>query len=364
MNITFMLGNGFDIQLGLLSRYSDFLQEYIHITPDDNDNIIEFKNYLAQKTTRELWSDAEKAMGVHLGQYSDATIEDFNQRVQDFESSMVEYLKRQQERCSYSDKGQIETRFTDFLFNSFSDVLTYRRNDLYSNENEHNTFHFVTFNYTNLLERIIMCCISPGSTIIRRHTVQRTTFYDSLGSIIHVHGALNSKIIMGVNDEGQLDLSGGTTLTEALRWELIKPALNHDYGSDFDLSAKNVIAKSDIIAIYGVSYGDTDKLWWEEITNWLRQTPEHKLVAFIRDEPERFNPTIAWAELKYAKTKQREILTKLHIDENSPDFEDLTKQIYIILNTTRLNLKELLIPEVSDEDTVAASTNPSEPTTI
>lgn len=356
MNITFMLGNGFDIQLGLLTRYSDFLQEYVQITPDDNDNIMEFKNHLTQKPAQELWSDAERAMGVHLGNYSDTNVEEYNQRVQDFESKMVEYLKQQQERYSFSDGTQIAACFTDFLFNSFNDILTSRRDNIDISRREDHAYHFVTFNYTNLLEKIRDCCVSSGSTIRRREWYGKKCF-DSWESIIHVHGALNSKIIMGVNDESQLDLSGGATLTEALRWELIKPALNHDYGSNFDLPAKNVIAKSNIIIIYGVSYGDTDKLWWEEIVKWLKQDSAHKLIAFIRDKSKHFDSPLAFPELTYENSKRREILKKLRVEESSPDVEKLINQIYIILNTTRLNLKELLLPNSTDDYIVDVSTD-------
>lgn len=35
MNITFLIGNGFDLELGLKTRYIDFLAEY---TKEDNDD--------------------------------------------------------------------------------------------------------------------------------------------------------------------------------------------------------------------------------------------------------------------------------------------------------------------------------------
>lgn len=361
MNITFILGNGFDIQLGLQSRYSDFLREYVKIDPHDDDSIAEFKQYLAQNLTQELWSDAEKGMGVYLGQFSDATIETYNERIEDFESKLAEYLKRQQDRCSYSESKKISERFKDFLFNSFADALASRGNELGIFKREDNTFRFISFNYTNLLENIKQCCISNSNTI-RTRSVQGATCSDYWGKIIHVHGILDDQIIMGVNDESQLDLSGGVTPTDELRWELIKPILNQD-SRNYDALAKKAISISDIIAIYGVSYGDTDKLWWEEIIDWLKQGEKHKLVLFVRDKPAPYNPILGWKELKYEKEKREEMLKKLGVAGSNPDFGILTEQMYIILNTTRLNLRELLIPPAPD-DAVAASTNPSEPTTI
>lgn len=363
MNITFILGNGFDIQLGLQSRYSDFLQEYIKITPEDNDNIVEFKKYLSQDPSRELWSDAEIAMGVHLGGYSDATIGAYNERVQDFEVHLIAYLKEQQDQCSFSDSQEIARQFENFLFESFDDVLTARRSKLTNaNYSGNDTYHFISFNYTNLLERIKKCYGNGNRLRIRE--VYNQKYIDSWGSISHVHGTLDNQIIMGVNDESQLDTSGGITLTEELCWELIKPRLNLDSGNSFDSPAKDVVSNSDIIAIYGVSFGDTDRLWWEAIVDWLKQDPAHKLVAFVRDEPGQFIPALAWTELKYERRKRKDILKKLCIEENDPAFDDLIEQIYIILNTKRLELKEILMPQSAGEDAIAASTDQGKSTAM
>lgn len=361
MNITFILGNGFDIQLGLRSRYSDFLKEYIKIAPQDNDNIKKFKSYLSKKTSQELWSNAEAAMGMYLKGYSDKTIEVYNEQVQDFEVHLINYLKQQQERCSFSDSEKIASHFKSFLFKSFGDVLTARRDKLNTDKGTNNIYNFISFNYTDLLEKIKKCC---SSITLRTRSDATAKYFDNWGSIFHVHGTLDRQIIMGVNDESQLDISGGITLTDELRWELIKPTLNFESGNSFDRPAKNAILKSDIIAIYGVSYGDTDKLWWETIVNWLKQSPEHRLVAFVRDEPEQFIPALAWTELKYERSRRKDILKKLHIEENTPDFENLVGQIYIILNTTRLDLKELLISQSDGEDAIAASTNQDKPIAI
>lgn len=361
MDITFILGNGFDIQLGLQSRYSNFLREYIKIAPEDNNNIKEFKKYLGQNSSRELWADAEIAMGAHLGEYSDATIEAYNERVQDFEVHLIAYLKEQQALCSFSDSEKIASQFTSFLLDSFGDVLTARREKLNTDISTNNTYGFISFNYTNLLEKIKECI---GTNILRIRESSAKKYIDRWGPIIHVHGTLDNQIIMGVNDESQLDIRGGVTLTDELRWELIKPTLNFDSGNSFDLPAKNVILKSDIIAIYGVSYGSTDKLWWETIVNWLKQNPEHRLVAFVRDKPGQFVPALAWTELRYERRKRRDILKKLCIEESNPDFEKLIEQVYIIQNTKRLELKEILMPQSDEEGAIAASTNQDKPTTI
>lgn len=364
MTITFVLGNGFDIQLGLLTKYSDFLQEYTTPPWSGSDNIIKFKEYLSRKDIQELWSDAEIAMGKHLGQFSDATVQLYNERVRDFERNMIKYLKQQQEKCCYSDKTRIATRFKEFLSKSFDEILTNRRDEINSLLNVSRIYNFITFNYTDLLEQIKKCCnLDYSSDKIQTRISGSKTYTDFWDSIIHVHGTLNKQIIMGVNDESQLDLQGNVTLTESLALKLIKPTLNQESKHNFDLPAKEIISRSDMIAIYGVSYGDTDKLWWEEIVNWLKKRPENKLVAFVRDQANPFVPELPWDELDYEKNKRIEILKKLHINENDSDFNTLIDQIYIILNTTKLNLKEILLPPLENK-TTADSTNSQELVTV
>ena len=357
MNITFILGNGFDLQLGLKSHYSDFVNEYVNCLPGDSENIKRFKKELEADKTQEFWSDVERAMGMHLGQYSNTNVPEFVERIEDFESRMIEYLEVQQNLCSYDAKAKIKNAFTKFIFESHNDVLVRRSNDLNPNQAGSNTYNFITFNYTNLIDRIITCC-RDGNSTIRIRNVNGSTYSDSFSNAYHVHGTLNSQIIMGVNDESQLNLSGGISLTDELCWDLIKPRLNAESRNNWDVPAKKAIEKSDIIYIYGVSYGETDLLWWQEIAKWLIQDSKHKLVAFIRDE-KGFNSRIPWAEINYDLAQRREILRKLAIEESDEQYEALIEQIYIILNTKRLTLKSILIPSDSNNESIAASANQS-----
>ena len=61
MRVTFLIGNGFDINLGLNTRYKDFIDVYKK--PNENDDVVikTFKNHLVEN--KENWSDAELAFG-------------------------------------------------------------------------------------------------------------------------------------------------------------------------------------------------------------------------------------------------------------------------------------------------------------
>lgn len=103
MLITFILGNGFDIQMGLHTRYKDFIENYIKPDVNDDSNIKEFKRYLQSKENIQLWSDAEIGMGTHLGDFSDENFQMFTSRIRDFELKMRTYLLQQQNLISYEE---------------------------------------------------------------------------------------------------------------------------------------------------------------------------------------------------------------------------------------------------------------------
>lgn len=346
MNITFIFGNGFDIQMGLCSRYSQFLKTYIQHHETDNDNIKAFKNYLKDSENQELWSDAEKAMGVHLKQFSDDTLSDYTERIFDFESHMIEYLEEEQKRCSFTRSDEIKEVFLDFIRNSFKDILTKRGNCFgeYCPDKHNIVYNFITFNYTNLLEKILECC----GRALRSRKVENTDFTEQIGEICHIHGSLDTQVIMGVNDESQLKVNREITISEQLRGQTIKPVMNLECEHLGDVHAQRTIDESNVILIYGVSFGDTDKIWWDRICEWLRADTNHRLVLFIKDTGVNLNKKLPWSETNYEKSKRTRLLRKLGFDFNSKEFSVILEQIYIILNTARLNLKEIVIDKSID----------------
>lgn len=60
MKITFFIGNGYDINIGLKTGYPDFLQWYVEQPSEDN-LIADFKQIIANGI--EYWSDLEITLG-------------------------------------------------------------------------------------------------------------------------------------------------------------------------------------------------------------------------------------------------------------------------------------------------------------
>ena len=98
MNITFMLGNGFDINMGLKTSYPEFLRHYL-AQPKKNDVLERFR----QSINAELpnWTDVEIAIGRCTRDFfGDTASEDFMACYDDLYDCLAAYLAEQE---SYSE---------------------------------------------------------------------------------------------------------------------------------------------------------------------------------------------------------------------------------------------------------------------
>ena len=66
MNITFLIGNGFDLNLGLNTGYKDFLKEYVRIKSNVY-YLDKFKEDILENF--DTWASAEEAFGKYTGEY-------------------------------------------------------------------------------------------------------------------------------------------------------------------------------------------------------------------------------------------------------------------------------------------------------
>lgn len=102
MNITFLIGNEFDLNIGLDTKYSDFLKEYAVITDEDSDVFKKFKFQI--RKDQKMWSNAEKAFGETTKDFKEQgyTAEEFCSCHEDFCVKLAAYLLGQEQRLNYS----------------------------------------------------------------------------------------------------------------------------------------------------------------------------------------------------------------------------------------------------------------------
>lgn len=334
--ITFMIGNGFDMQLGLATGYDQFLKWYVE-QPSDNENIGDYKQELRNDRNSLWWYDAEMAMGRHVANFDPKTLDLYYERVRDFKIKLHEYIVEQEEKCDYADTRSIGAKFKNFILNFQRDILLPSKvGDLFSLK-QGTVYNFINFNYTRTLNMLISAAKSlqeHGNLYVvanQTNAVVRGVF----GAVVAVHGTRDSTIIMGVNDESQLDMAP-EYITPKLRRTLIKPETNDALGRREDKGAETLIRDSDIIAIYGLSLGETDVKWKNLLGDWLKYD-SHKVVLFGHKGMENANTVIPEDVLDYVEEKQNEFLKRLYPDIGQTEVEELRDRVFIIDKTKLLD---------------------------
>ncbi len=111
MNIVYLIGNGFDLNLGLKTSYSKFYEWYINFYDDRKGNVVSFINWVEkEKCHNDLWSCMELALGKYTSLLKGS---DIVQECIDLHDNIVEglsmYISLEENKFDYKD-----TPFTQF----------------------------------------------------------------------------------------------------------------------------------------------------------------------------------------------------------------------------------------------------------
>ncbi len=336
MNITFLIGNGFDLQLGLKTHYKDFLKWYI-AQPTDDAEIASFKENIKDKKG-EWWSDAELAMGQYVENYTDDSLSIYFKCIRDFKLKLWEYLKRENARYNLENNTDVVDAFKDFVLKSAEDImLRPELLHLNSQRQKNNTsFHFVTFNYTDVLDRILDE-VKIKYPFLESFSGHGFNYRTKIGNINHVHGTLKTSIIMGVDNLEQIKGNGITDFSKLSR-TLLKPVVNEELGREEYEGAISTLLDSNYLFFYGLSFGETDKTWWDLIGERLIKNGNCQAVIFTRSSDDEIRTVIPEDILDYINDQKEHFLTKIGIPPRSEHYDTVRKRVFVIRNTKRLNI--------------------------
>lgn len=178
--------------------------------------------------------------------------------------------------------------------------------------------------------------------------ISNNTKYDSVcGDLIYAHGNVDSDMVLGVNDTTQIaapSLFDG--YDDIFINQMIKQKTNEINGRNMDQKAFDLLKKSDLIYIYGMSLGETDKLWWDRICTIMAQKAQLHVIIHRYDAPEdglirrrflQFTSRVkkeftAYSQLDDPKKKALE--TRIHIDPTNI-FRELKDIVDNPANATR-----------------------------
>lgn len=284
MNITFLIGNGFDIGMGIKSKFSDYFPIFRKDVENQTPNIKQFCDEI--ESDYEQWSYFERELGRHANKFSPETKQNFYSQIEAFQKGFIQYLKQQESTLTFENTVAISDMLINALKTFYSQENLPKESSLsitslYENRaaGKH-LYNFVNFNYTSILKKCIATV--QDRVVQKRRLANGNELCDSIGTVVHVHGDSDHYPIMGVNDKSQIQNEELIKDKEFLR-HLCKPNINAALRMGYDKEARDTILNSSIICVYGMSLGETDRKWWDIILTWLSQNEERHLVIFVFD---------------------------------------------------------------------------------
>lgn len=269
MNILYIIGNGFDLAMGLKTKYEHFYP-YYQKCDSPNEAVKLLKKEITENTGD--WSDMELALGRFSKMITSEN--EFTEMYFDLSEKLADYLSQETQRKQFTRNGKIvNDLFQPFLYLESLDRRYYKAHyDLYSDKDRNRTtVNIITLNYSNTIEKVLGYPSNSSSKFFN------TYFY--VDNICHRHGVLGDTILIGVNDEQQV-ANEVFKQSQAVRDYLIKPTAIQAMRSENDLICKELINKASIIILYGVSLGATDATLWNDIVQHLDSSLHPLLVYF------------------------------------------------------------------------------------
>ncbi|MBD5146274.1 MAG: hypothetical protein HDT21_10280 [Ruminococcus sp.] len=343
MKFTYLIGNGFDLNIGLKTSFTDFFNIYCNKSDYENAAIEKFKAEIRNNSF--MWSDFEFQMGRYAHEVEPLgtlSIQDYFNCMENFRNEMITYLLKEEERINkFAFKNKCDTvchRAIEYPFQYMRPGQRILLQDYLSKYNtESIEYNFIIFNYTHTFDEFLTPLgynVAGDDNDIGHWTddEEDSMIIDKIGEVIHVHGEFGNAILLGVNDEQQVN-NPNLIKNDEFRWNYIKPIANEMLGEQHDEISKRVIEESDIIFIYGMSIGQTDKIWWQAIIKWLcdkTDSREHFLVVFSHNTKLRRNNPLD--NIKNQKEIENKLLSfapdSIKIDKNN-----ITKHILCSLNS-------------------------------
>lgn len=316
-NVTFIIGNGLDLSLGFKTSYRDFY-DYI----EKNNLHPKNKIYKAIVEAPKTWADFEIALGQYTRYIDNLPEEDkknesikFHEELEELREDLYKYLSKQQK------SGENMLNIPTFTETSYFEELPIGQANIIrdSVSQEPLRFHFITLNYTEILEKVltdIRIRLSRNILFSRPH---------------HIHGTLLENLTLGVSEESQLS----DTMSGTEKDDLIKPKLIYSMNDGRMRTLQITIDNSDVIVLFGTSIGETDKYIWELVNNWLTRYTNKYVIVHKHDKA--YSDSIRRSSRKqkqFNSSVQDKILRYSGLDGDAST--KLRNHIFIMHNTKKL----------------------------
>lgn len=331
MNILFIIGNGFDLNLGMKTSYRDFY-DYYQSKESQSSIIIKLKEEI--KSEMKNWSDLELSLGEYTKNLKSTA--EFDKVFEDIVDSLAEYLQKEEDSFDFS--SILRKKFFDFLSFPERSLLPADRNEIDSFKerwkNHPCGLDIITFNYTQSLEKLLG--EKQKDVEINAHNRIPTR----LKGLEHIHGYVNNRMILGVNDKSQISNISFRENIDVLE-AIVKSDCNKSQRHNVDKKCMGQISNANLICIFGSSLGETDNLWWNMICNHLKG--DCKLIIFDRCED--IDPRRAYKKARKVRDVKDMFLLKAKLTKEEK--EKVGHSIFVGLNTDMF--KNLVTREIVEK---------------
>ena len=289
MNYTFLLGNGFDLSMGLHTSYRDFLRVY-QAAPSNSESIRAAKTALFDQLgpRAELWADLERALGMLSSRFphNSEGLHQFYSLQNDLVEHLHQYFLMENDRAQVAAHQEeilqafvnLRATLREHLTPEGRQSLETLRHTLPVRQNNHDAFRFVTFNYTTVLDQ----CLALVLRARRELNLPGQIDWGYVQDVLHIHGTMGQRIILGVDNLGQIPNDFGKS--EELKLGFCKPSTNDMLHTGNNAKFLDRINWSHVIVMYGLSLGNTDRTWWIALCQWLRANALHQIIIYTRCE--------------------------------------------------------------------------------
>ena len=282
MNVSFIFGNGFDINLGMKTSYVDFYNWYIKNKDEYFARVI--KNDM--KSGINIWADLELELGVFTERLDSKSIEVYLDEKVNLEVSLGEYLSEQCEAFK-KDYALLGKGFREAVAGFYTHMDEKARSEFKNYiANVHGAieYNFITLNYTDTLQKVYNESLKVLKPELVHVTNTGRICRDKFSEPLYLHGRIddNDGIILGVGSETQIANDKFRIMNGCAEY-LIKQSVNEKSGARLIQKAKQIIDGSQYICVFGASIGATDVMLWEYIGKWIMGNKDRRLILFMRD---------------------------------------------------------------------------------
>ena len=273
MHVLWIIGNGFDCNLGLQTSYRDFCKRAYFKEAKFAADRARLSGLKGGSFNDEslMWSDLETLLGKATVLFENAEADEFHSLFERMSVALCTYLLAQQDYFleTFQQRKLID-EFWDSIVRFESRLPELDKDQLgpIRNKNEGIQYDFVSLNYTSCFDAILKEAGKLHNPFDRRGSCT-----SSASEVLHIHGTLDEHgaIVFGVSDQGQI-ANPAFAEDEEFSEIWVKQKRNEFYRNKRTQELMALIESAQYICAFGVSMGDTDSYIWKAIGNHVAES--------------------------------------------------------------------------------------------